>query len=209
MGATGTGKSTFINLISGSKLRVGADLEACTGDVEATAPFTFQGRKVVLFDMPGFDDTTKSDSDILLSITTSLVKIYENGQRLAGLVYMHRISTDVHMGGTAMHNFNIFRTLCGDGSLKNVAIVTNFWSEVTPAEGAEREKLLQAVFFKPALDKQAKLLRHDGTRASASTIIAAVTGNAPIALDIQTELVDANKSILETAVGTELNGAGA
>ncbi|KZP22858.1 hypothetical protein FIBSPDRAFT_930822 [Athelia psychrophila] len=204
MGATGTGKSTFINLVSGSKLRVGADLKSCTSDVEATAPFTFEGRKVVLFDTPGFDDTTKSDTDILIMVAESLAKTYENGERLAGVIYMHHI-TDVRMGGTAIRNFSMFRMLCGDDSLKNVAIVTNFWSEVVPAKGVEREKQLQEVFFKPVLDKQAKLLRHDGTRASASIIITAIAGNVPLALDIQTELVDANKSILETAAGTELN----
>ncbi|KZP08040.1 hypothetical protein FIBSPDRAFT_1052612 [Athelia psychrophila] len=204
MGATGTGKSTFINLVSGSQLRVSADLKSCTSNVEATAPFTFQGRKVVLFDTPGFDDTTKSDTDILILVAESLAKTYENGEKLAGVIYMHRI-TDVRMGGTAIRNFSMFRMLCGDDSLKNVAIVTNFWSEVAPAKGAEREKQLQEVFFKPVLDKQAQLLRHDGTRASASMIITAIASNVPIALDIQKELVDGNKSILETAAGTELD----
>ncbi|KZP22857.1 hypothetical protein FIBSPDRAFT_693601, partial [Athelia psychrophila] len=189
MGATGSGKSTFINLISGSKLRVGTDLNSCTSEVDATAPFTFQDRRVVLFDTPGFDDTTKSDTDILNLVAKFLAHTYQNGAILSGVIYMHRIS-DVRMGGIAVRNFGRFRKLCGEKSLKNVMIVTNFWSDVDPIL---------------ALDKQAQLLRHDGTLAGASIIVAAILGNDPMALDIQLELVVEKKSILETAAGTELN----
>jgi predicted GTPase len=74
MGATGSGKSAFINLASGSKLHVGESLESCTDQVNATAPFQFEGRRVVLVDTPGFDDTTKSDTDILLMISKYLAQ---------------------------------------------------------------------------------------------------------------------------------------
>ncbi|KZP22865.1 hypothetical protein FIBSPDRAFT_713480, partial [Athelia psychrophila] len=206
MGATGSGKSTFINLISGSKLRVGTDLKSCTSDVHETAPFSFGGRSVVLFDTPGFDDTTKSDTDILKLIAKFLADTYQNGAILSGVIYMHRIS-DVRMGGIAVRNFSMFRKLCGEKSLKNVAIVTNFWSEVAPAVGAAREGQLRSDdgFFKPVLDKQAKLLRHDGTLAGARMIVAEIVKNHPMALGIQEEMVDEKKSILETAAGTELN----
>ncbi|KZP22936.1 hypothetical protein FIBSPDRAFT_786634, partial [Athelia psychrophila] len=206
MGATGSGKSTFINLISGSKLHVGTGFGSCTSDVEETAPFICEGRSVVLLDTPGFDDTTKSDTDILKMIATFLTCTYAQGATLRGVIYMHRIG-DVRMGGIAVRNFSMFRKLCGDKSLKNVAIVTNFWSEVDPAKGAAREAELRSddMFFKPVLDKQAKLLRHDGTLAGARMIVGEIImKNHPIALDIQVELEDDQKSILETAAGTTL-----
>ncbi|KZP22564.1 hypothetical protein FIBSPDRAFT_738855, partial [Athelia psychrophila] len=208
MGATGSGKSTFINLISGSKLPVrgGMGFGSCTSDVDATAPFDFQGRRVVLFDTPGFDNTTKSDTDILKLVAAFANTYYEQGAMLSGVIYMHRINDD-HAGGIAEHNFNIFRKLCGDKSLKNIAIVTNSWTEVDPAKGVAREAELHSndKFFKPILDKQAKLYRHDGTLATASMIVAEILDNHPMALDIQVELVDEHKSILETAAGTMLN----
>ncbi|KZP08041.1 hypothetical protein FIBSPDRAFT_715614, partial [Athelia psychrophila] len=206
MGATGTGKSTFINLISGSELHVGTDLNSCTSYVEATAPFTFQDRRVVLLDTPGFDDTTKSDTDILKLVAEYLADTYQKGVILSGVIYMHRIS-DVRMGGIAMRNFGMFRKLCGDKSLKNVAIVTTFWSEVDPAVGDAHETELRNddMFFKPALNKQAKLLRHDGTLDGARKIVVELMNNRPMALRIQEEMVDEKKSLVDTAAGTELN----
>lgn len=119
---------------------------------------------------------------------------------------MHRIS-DFRMGGISRRNFSMFRKLCGDDSLKNVALVTNMWSEVDPAVGDAREAELRSkdIFFKPVLDKHAQLLRHDGSLASAHAIVAEIVGNHPIALRIQEELVDEHKDISETAAGTELN----
>ena len=40
-------------------------LESCTAKVELADEFTLDGRVVSLIDTPGFDDTTKSDTDIL------------------------------------------------------------------------------------------------------------------------------------------------
>ncbi|KZP04408.1 hypothetical protein FIBSPDRAFT_806838, partial [Athelia psychrophila] len=206
MGATGSGKSTFINLLSGSKLHVGTGFGSCTSDVDATAPFVFQDRRVVLLDTPGFDDTTKSNTDILKMIAAFLASTYAQGATLRGVIYMHRIG-DVRMGGIAVRNFSMFRKLCGDKSLKNVAIVTNFWSEVDPAKGAAREAELRSddMFFKPPiLDKQGKLLRHDGTLDRAQMIVTEIMKNLPIALNIQVQLVDEHKSILDTTAGTML-----
>jgi len=72
MGATGSGKTTFINLLSGSTLRIGKGLQSCTSVVQAAAPFELDGRQVILIDMPGFDDTTKSDTTILKMIANFL-----------------------------------------------------------------------------------------------------------------------------------------
>lgn len=49
---------------------------------------------------------------------------YEQGGTLAGVLYFHRIS-DFEMGEISMRNLNMFRKLCGDGTLQNVVIVTN------------------------------------------------------------------------------------
>jgi len=36
------------------------------------SPFNLDGRRVVLFDTPGFDDTTQSDADVLRTIAAFL-----------------------------------------------------------------------------------------------------------------------------------------
>lgn len=90
MGATGSGKSTvcyasgvlprkltlgmtqFINLASGSSLDVGRGLQSCTNAVQVVKAFNLDGRRVVLIDTPGFNDTTKSDTEILRTIVAFL-----------------------------------------------------------------------------------------------------------------------------------------
>ena len=62
----------FINLASGSNLRIGMLLESCTAEVQLADKFTLDGRAVTLIDTPGFDDTSKSDVDILKMIAAFL-----------------------------------------------------------------------------------------------------------------------------------------
>jgi len=205
MGATGSGKTTFINLISGSKLGIGNGLRSCTIDVQVAGSFDLDGRRVTLIDTPGFDDTTRSDTDILNEIASFLETSYKGGATLAGVLYFHRIS-DFRMSGISTRNFKMFRKLCGDNTLKNVNIVTNMWGEVDPEIGNEREKELMRdeLFFKPALGKGAKMVRHENTLASAQAILRRVLNNNPLPLCIQEELVNQRKNISQTSAGEEL-----
>ena len=62
----------FVNLASGSNLRIGTGLESRTAEVQLSDEFTLDGRTVTLIDTPGFDDTTKSDTEILEMIAAFL-----------------------------------------------------------------------------------------------------------------------------------------
>jgi predicted GTPase len=59
---------------SRSSLRVGEDedLESCTSEIQVSEEFVLDGRRVVLIDTPGFDDTNKSDTEVLKSIAVYL-----------------------------------------------------------------------------------------------------------------------------------------
>ena len=63
----------FINLVSGSHLQVGEGLRSCTPDVQTSNPFDLSGRRVTLIDTPGFDDTLKTDTEILRLVSSFLV----------------------------------------------------------------------------------------------------------------------------------------
>ncbi|KAF7424178.1 hypothetical protein PC9H_009481 [Pleurotus ostreatus] len=205
MGATGSGKTTFANMASGDDLLVGAGLRSCTNDVQICRPFELDGRRVTLVDTPGFDDTTKSDTDVLAMIAAFLTASYEQGKTLSGIIYLHRIS-DFRMSGLSTRNFRMLRHLCGEKTLKNLAIVTNMWGEVPAAVGEAREAELasQDLFFKPALDKGATLLRHINTLDSAMNVLRYIIGNTPLPLQIQSEMVDSGMALSETAAGGEL-----
>jgi hypothetical protein len=130
---------------------------------------------------------------------------YRKGQKLHGIIYLHRI-TDVRVGGVSKRNFNMFRKLCGNVTLKNVLIVTNMWGDVSEDVGEAREAELanKDMFFKPALDNHAQLLRHTNTLDSARLILRQTIGNHPMLLDIQRELVDECKDISQTTAGAQV-----
>jgi hypothetical protein len=119
---------------------------------------------------------------------------------------MQRIS-DVRMSGLPRHNLNIFRQLCGDNNLNNTVIVTTMWSKVGREEAREAELAINNAWFKPILDKGARLSRHNNDVQSAQAIIYSIIENQPRTLRIQHELVDLGKDISQTAAGEELNHA--
>lgn len=128
---------------------------------------------------------------------------YERGESLGGIIYLHRIS-DVRFTGTAGKSFKTLLAMCGDDALRNLVIVTNMWGKVDPDVGMAREQELAESFFKPALDKGARLLRHDHTPGSAHDAIRTVLENQRVPLQIQEEMVDRWKQVGETAAGKEL-----
>ncbi|OAX43134.1 hypothetical protein K503DRAFT_862506 [Rhizopogon vinicolor AM-OR11-026] len=205
MGATGSGKTTFVNAASGSELRVGMGLESCTNEVQTSQPFMLDGNRVILIDTPGFDDTTKSDTDVLKMIAAYLRTMHEQKKTLSGVIYMHRIS-DIKVGGTTRRDFTMFQELCGKEAYRNVLLVTNMWGSVDDEVALAREKELseKEIFFKPILDSGAILLRHMNDQASAHEIIRNLTSKVPVVLRIQSELEAAN-DITQTSAFAQLN----
>lgn len=118
---------------------------------------------------------------------------------------MHRI-LDNRIGGISSRNFKMFRNLCGDSSLQNVVIVTNMWGQIDQQLCVARETELATkdIFFKPVLDKGARLARHDRTLKSGQDIIRSLVGMRPQVLQIQRELAT-GIDITETSAGKELN----
>ncbi|KAF9463767.1 P-loop containing nucleoside triphosphate hydrolase protein [Collybia nuda] len=207
MGLTGSGKSTFINLISGSDLPASGGLNSCTRDVGFGSPFQVDGREINLIDTPGFDDTNKNDAEILKVITDFLKEQFEAGITLHGVIYLYRIS-DIRMGGVSRRSFTALRNLCGDDNLKNVVIVTNMWGLVKQEDGEARETELKTnpTFFKVALERGAQIYRHDNTIASAEKIIRSVTKNHPRELSVQHEMVTLERALSDTTVGLQVKG---
>ncbi|CAE6474766.1 unnamed protein product [Rhizoctonia solani] len=205
-GATGTGKTTFVNDASGGELRVGHNSHACTKDVEQSPIFQVDDRNVVLFDTPGFDDTHLSDTEILKRISGFLAASYQKGYKLTGIIYMHRIS-DIRVGGISRRTFNVFRKLCGKDSLSNVLLVTNMWSDPPTTQQIDRENELRTHvdFFQPAIEQGATMVRRaHKDKQSAHTIIRTLLQRDPIAMQVQKELVDQGKALSDTGAGREV-----
>jgi predicted GTPase len=64
----------LINLAtqSNQKLAESGDEDSCTSTVDAAPPFEQDGRRVILYDTPGFDDSRMSDTQVLQIILKEL-----------------------------------------------------------------------------------------------------------------------------------------
>ena len=168
-----------------------------------------QDRTVYLVDTPGFDDTNRTDTEVLRELAEWLTLTYANEIRLHGILYLHRI-TDVRMQGTAKNNLFMFKKLCGQDALKNVILATTMWELVDFELGVKRETELVNTqdFWGWMVQHGSQVFRHANTKASAMRLVEIFAGQQSnkqsVALDIQVQMVDENKTLDQTAVGIQL-----
>ena len=171
-------------------------------------------------DTPGFDDTIKSDLDILKLIAKWLSGTYvtindffcscddrlpyrscASRFRLAGLLYFHRIS-DNRMAGTSLKNFHLFEQLCGK-DFRNIVLTTTMWDDVDEPVGAAREQELMKDYWRPMLERGSSVKRFLYTPESAFDILASifddVTERNPLL--IRKEMNDSGLLLKETSAG--------
>ena len=165
-------------------------------------------QKVILIDTPGFDDTNRSDIEILSDISAFLGILYQSPIRLVGIIYLQRI-TDIRMSGSSLKSIGMVERLCGLTACHGITIATTMWTNLEMAAGGfeegdarERQMLENTAFFGTLVNNGAKFRRHLGTKESAKSIVSELVGrNATIVLDIQRQLVDDGLILGETPVG--------
>ena len=170
--------------------------------------YFYNGRAIRLIDTPGFDDTNRTDTDILKDIAFFLSTIYSKKVKLAGIIYLHRI-TDVRMTGSSYKNLRMLEKLCGDGALPKVVLATTMWnllgkpgSEHTTEVGEQREAMLKDKFWGNMERKGSFVTRHYGDADSGRKIVSyLIEHESNTVLDIQREMVDEGLSLDKTAAG--------
>lgn len=161
-----------------------------------------------LVDTPGFDDTNKSDTEILMDVAAWLKRAYEAQILLTGIIYLHRIN-DVRLGGAGMKNLRMFKKLCGNNVLPRVVLATTFWSMVSEAQGKQREDELKSKpnFWGDMIKSRSRVFRQDRRKRSAEEIVEYLvsTKEEAIPLAIQQQMVDEGLKLDETGAGIELD----
>jgi hypothetical protein len=160
-----------------------------------------------LIDTPGFNDTYKSDSDILREIASWLGRAYKHQIKLSGIVYLHSVE-EVRFAGSAVKNLRMFKELCGEECLHNVVLATTHWKRENLQVQENREHQLRTKPDKWALmiSKGSKVFRQDRGASSAVEIVQhLISRQSKVILTIQRELVDQRKDLDKTAAGKEVN----
>jgi hypothetical protein len=157
--------------------------------------------EVALVDTPGFDDTKRSDAEILEQIVEFFCAQYALGIPLKGIIYMHRI-TDNKMSGSAQRYFELFMRMCGEQNLENVVLLTTMWGDLKDlGKGMERERELRRDFWSTMEKRGATIRQFDGSRSMAEAFACRLMRKQNIVLDIQQELVEQRKRLDQTRAG--------
>ncbi|EAU87538.2 hypothetical protein CC1G_11210 [Coprinopsis cinerea okayama7 len=212
LGQPGVGKTSFINTVSNSTLRISSGADGAEGEkLELSLPFFVDGKAVRLIDTPAFGDPNKSDTEVLTAIASYLASEYTNSRKLAGVIYLHSIAA-TRLRGPGRRNLSLFTKLCGKQALANVAIVTTRWDQVDLRSGEAREVELQSkpTLLKPLVEAGATLFRYirsDDVAAlsSAQNIIRYFLHRPALPLLVQQEMVDDGQLIPETTAGRALH----
>ncbi|PPQ89612.1 hypothetical protein CVT25_012489 [Psilocybe cyanescens] len=181
MGATGVGKSTFINKVAGQNLAaVGHEIESCTAEIQIVdighsvfldAPW-LKNRRLCLVDTPGFDDTYKDDVEILETIATWLKSSYKENV-LGGVIYLHDLSIDRYTD-TAKKNLNMFCQLCGMDALDRVIVGATKANRLNKDAALNRLERLKETHWKEMMKHGSHIFLVDDDPRSALQIVKAV-----------------------------------
>jgi hypothetical protein len=170
-------------------------------------PFRFEheGKSFSIIDTPGFNDTYRTDNDVLKELADWLLESYRDGVKISGIIYLHRISAP-RMEGSALRNLRMFRKLCGDEFMKNVILGTTFWDVVDEETGAAREdELLQTDgFFKDMNERGCDVVRISDDRNTCLELLSRFAAKPPTVMRIQQELFE-GKSLAETAAASAVS----
>jgi hypothetical protein len=164
---------------------------------------------VSLVDCPGFNDTNRSDTEVLAEIAKVLSAQYllANKLHLRGILYLRDI-TKTRMEGSDVRTLKLFSRLVGPSAFPHVVFVTTMWGRLD-AEGQrvayKREKELKDHFWKEMILEGSYVTAFQGSKASAEGIVAQLIGDAnPVILQIQHELIDQDMALESTAAGAIL-----
>lgn len=107
-----------------------------------------------------------------------------------------------------MKNLYMFQRLCGDRGLSSVILATTMWASLESTEAGQEvgrkreEELRMPQFWGSMVDRGSEIIKHDGTKESARSIISRlVEKGTQVVLDIQVQLVEENKTLDETSAG--------
>jgi len=207
IGVTGSGKTTFISRATGQHdLVIGHGVEACTQDI-IPVTMEMEGRRVTLIDTPGFDDTYKSDADILQLIADYLDTTHQKGILLTGLILLQPIN-GTRVQGSERKRTRLFKKVLGEDAYNRVVIATTMWNEVNDAIGERRqqERIDNQSFWGDMVDNGAKVCRHDDNKQSALKIMRElIYYTSPVKLQMQTELANNGGNVYLTSAGQQLD----
>lgn len=153
-----------------------------------------------MIDTPGFDDSVRSDGDVILEIASSLSFQAALGIKLLGLIYLHDITVP-RMRGSLRRELEMLKLIVGPQNYRNVLLVTTKWGDKSRRREYEnRQFQLEENYWEDLMLGGAVCHRFQGSADSARAIVSQLNFRADVALALQRELA-ANTEFNQTSVG--------
>ena len=187
-----------------------------------TVIFEYNGLKVHLINVPGFDDTTRSDTDILKCVASYFAATYQLNIKMDGIIYISPI-TERRMSSAAVKHLHLLFKMIGHDALSNVVLATSGWNKKTSrwdifsalgwnwglgrGKAEAGEKQLREGLWIPFIEGGSKVCRlHGGKEAAFHILDVLLPGGEREGqvLQIQRELVENMKTLDETEAGHQL-----
>lgn len=153
-----------------------------------------QGRHFLLIDTPGFDDGERTDEDIFDCLAEWLRQSHAKGQRLSGLLYLHRIIANREKGSD-LRNLKVFKSLCGSKNFDKIVLGITWWDKAEPDVALARESMLrdEPEFWGDMLKAGARMRRISHEHAGCINLLQEFAQNRPAPLLIQEEMAQGIK----------------
>lgn len=96
-------------------------------------------KTIHLIEAPGFEYSEREEEEVLEEWVYWLLKEYENGIKVIGLVYTHRID-EPQLSGSQHRGLQITKRICGTSNYPSVVMATMAWNNVTREEQSRAGK---------------------------------------------------------------------
>ncbi|KAM7208147.1 P-loop containing nucleoside triphosphate hydrolase protein [Naviculisporaceae sp. PSN 640] len=214
-GMTGAGKSTFISRLTGQEVGIGHGLVSSTVNTTCYKAQFNPNTTVNLIDTPGFDDTSRSNTEILRPIAECVATLQREGKPLLGIICLQRIN-DVRLSGSAVRTFEVLRRICGVDNYNRILLATTMWDDLDETRREDalvRETRLHEYWGGLFNNQSETILRRDseteeeaGRRAVRALLDKHPRGAYHPPLLIQYEMVVKDKAVEETEAGRYIRG---
>ncbi|KAF9043887.1 hypothetical protein BJ165DRAFT_1528480 [Panaeolus papilionaceus] len=145
MGPTGSGKSAFVESLSGADQDLDISknsLESVTKDVTCyrVVNVAYSGvwqTTYLLLDNLGFLDTYLSESRITSMITDKLDSLSQSAERVIVTIVYFQPITDIRLGASKRDAIKLLRAFAKTFKAKKVVVVTTMWNNIATAKHIE------------------------------------------------------------------------
>lgn len=155
------------------------------------------------------------DVEVLRQQVYLFAQLYRAGLQLSGIIYLHPITRN-RVSGSSARNFRMLEQLCGHEGLPRLILLSTMWDQLEPRSSQyldalyrEQELVTNDIFWASMCRGGSLVENFDGSSTSASAVvsqlIARTRGRASVAFQIQRELVDEGRDLLQTSAARELS----